>query len=689
MPTTAQFEDSQTLRQEVLAANLRYGSVAEPLRTRAYAQVIVKVLFLAGKGNPLSIDVIQRRCRDLLNDSTPSRSSVEDALALLEKLKMIRVQGQKYQLVSKEWERLKVQIESRRNDVAGALQRHFSRDFDEEVLRRWFDAVAVEFFTHYGDKWVASATKSNVLHAAPAQLEEIVKNTAEAHGLEGSAETLALGFRNFIRSQEPEDVNLKWHYGRAMFAARLMAADLAADPISSKEFVDSTLLIDTNVLLEMCVEHSTFAASWKGVATAFAQYQVQVYYLPETQEEYEAVIESWRDSTLSALSKYGYSVVKNAQDSVIALARKRGVVRVDEFQEMFDELERPRAMLEDVLPIQLMKDTEILDAARQGANDQELVQDIQRVWREQRRYARPKTDARARHDAALTMAVRTMRSKGRNAWVLTKDLTMQDLANRWAGPNDTPMWITLDTVLQVLAVDEDGVGGEAAAFGPLLSLLIAAEVESGANELAYTVEDLEILDSYIRDSEGLPEEEIQELARTIRRRRLAGAQKDDPELRLAIERTFRGIQRRLGTDLEAARQRAAEEARAREEAERGLREQSRRSSRLEERLVKIEADRIFKARMWRLRAILGLVMLFVFWGAWALSNLLLEILALVIGSEGLVNGTVVEVALGLASILFGYVKLIRGMAWPRYVAAKQHLMDEALEQARQSVRELA
>ena len=115
-------------------------------------------------------------------------------------------------------------------------RRHFSRDFEENVLRRWFEATAVAFFTQYGDKWVASATKMSVLRMAPAQLEEIVKKTAKAHGLEGSIETLTLGFRNFIRSQGPEDINLKWHYGRAMFAARLMAADLAADPISFKEF---------------------------------------------------------------------------------------------------------------------------------------------------------------------------------------------------------------------------------------------------------------------------------------------------------------------------------------------------------------------------------------------------------------------------------------------------------------------
>ncbi len=84
------------LREEVLAAHLRYGSVAEPLRTRAYAQLAAKALLLSGAGASLSVDRVRRSISELVGGASPTSQEVDEALKILQQGAVVEPSGRKW-----------------------------------------------------------------------------------------------------------------------------------------------------------------------------------------------------------------------------------------------------------------------------------------------------------------------------------------------------------------------------------------------------------------------------------------------------------------------------------------------------------------------------------------------------------------------------------------------------------------
>lgn len=249
MPNSPTAPTRQFGRAELLAANLRYGVTSEPLRARAYAHVVAKVLLTEDEGNGLKLDRIRKGCRALLGSGLPSRDAIKLALDLLLKHGLVVRRGQSYALDGKARQELVSQITRRRAQVAACLRRHFPGDLDQEALRSWFEDVAVRFFGEYGDRWVAATARRRPIEPPRhVDLRSAVEEASQRHGLRSRLEDLSKGFIEFIRSGDPEDNELLWHYGRSMFSARLMAADLAADPISARELRGATLVLDTNIL---------------------------------------------------------------------------------------------------------------------------------------------------------------------------------------------------------------------------------------------------------------------------------------------------------------------------------------------------------------------------------------------------------------------------------------------------------
>lgn len=173
------------LREEVVASYLRYGAVAQPLRSRAYAQLVAKVLLLDVTGNYLSVEKLRGLVSSLVGGATPSREDVEAALTLLAGQEAAEDRNKKWRLRRKARDVLVAQVGARRDRVSSVLRRHFPGDIEPAVLHRWFDATCVEFFRYYGDRWVHAVTRRTPVCAAgePA-LSSVVVSCAAAHKLD-------------------------------------------------------------------------------------------------------------------------------------------------------------------------------------------------------------------------------------------------------------------------------------------------------------------------------------------------------------------------------------------------------------------------------------------------------------------------------------------------------------------------
>jgi hypothetical protein len=556
MPATA----TEISKQEIIAANLRYGSVAEPLRKRAYAQVVLKALLSGERGAQLKTERIRQNCAAVMVDAAPRRESVETALQfLIEQGQVEQIGAKRYMLKPKEWDALRQQLQVRRSQVRAALTRHFRQDLGDDDLRGWLEVTGAKFFAEFGDRWVASLSRTAEADVSRIDVEELVYVTAVEKGLGAYADDLTFGFLQLLRSPELEDQELLWHYGRAMLAARLMAADLASDPISSREFAESVVLLDTNVLVRMALDRAEHRPGIEGLVSAFRHLTVQAKVIAATKIEYEELISGWRTDTLEKIDRFGVEVVRRADDDSIRAAVERGCTTREDFSQFFDSLVPLNEALPERFEISDVDDESVNEAAGAGASKATLTAEINAIYLDKR--GRRKREVACVHDAALTEAGRAYRSKPQRCWILTMDRTLEALAGRWAGPTGEPLWIALDSLIQILAVEEENSGFNARAFAPLLVQLIGSEVETSS--VSFKLADLKWLELMIANTNELDPHDVVSLCKLIHRKRLAGAERDDPELRLIVERSIQTARTRVSEDLEkarAGRNRAEEQA---------------------------------------------------------------------------------------------------------------------------------
>ena len=656
------------IREQVIAAHLRYSAVAEPLRTRAHAQLLAKVLYLGGEDSYLTMSKMQDGIAALTGGTRPSKKETQAALRYLQDAGLMRDKGEsRFGLRPTEYRRLERQVNAQGDLVAHCLARHFPGEIEQETLTIWFYRVSISFFEQFADRWVASVVGRTRLGAEThTSVIDIADECTVTLGIESHIDNLAEGFVRFLRSHDPEDHQLLQSLAFMAFAARLVAADVGSDPISTAELRDATWLLDTNVLLTIALEGVAFGDPLDALGQAMSMIGSELVYLHPTLVEYRSVVDRWREETLTVLDRFGISPLRESSDPFLKIAIARKCYTPEDFNRFFDELRKPPQSIENRIGVELLDDPDTAQAAMEGEENEKKVLAIRNHWSERR--SRPKSLVTARHDAALAEVVSRWRSSNNKCFVLTTDRTMAELADRWQGPSGTPSWVLLDALVQILAADRAGMAENHVDFSALLAKLIANEVGPVASE--FQIRDLLWLSEIVEQIEAFPDEVVNELAGTIHRKRIAGAPRDDPELRLALERTIQETRETLIIDHDIALKDAAS---ATEQAK----DARARRKRIRHALVEhIKKDLIRKARLKLLRrfvvALLGSVVVGLGVRAvilWALSDFdsRVDLLSVGIGIVGLLF------SLGLTAVKW---------IWPGYREARDTASDEAEHQAR-------
>ena len=194
------------------------------------------------------------------------------------------------------------------------------------------------------------------------------------------------------------------------------------------------------------------------------------------------------------------------------------------------------------------------------------------------------------------------------------------------------------------------------------SVLVADEFE---------IRDLQWLSEIVEQIEAFPDEDVSELARIIHRARMAGAPRNDSELRLALERTIQQARAELITGHDTARR---EEARASVDA----RNERKRREKVREALVeRMTTDLRSKARRRLFRRSVG---------ALVVAGVLgfgMRWLALWAGPELLKSrADLVAVGLGTVGVLGPFGGALAKWIWPRYREERDRAPEDAERQAR-------
>lgn len=326
-------------RDEVLAAHLRYGAVAEPLRLRAYGQIAAKVLLQNPR--PHTLKEVREGLAALTGAGKPTRQDVAEALGFLKDIKVVRVRSgrpDRYELYARARRSLESQVESRRDRLAAVLERNFPGDIPREILRSWFEDASNAFFAQYGDLWVASVAAREPLRRRQFEIPELLTPVIERHGLQDHTSNLLTGFRRFLGSDSSVDHEHLWSLGLAMFAARLVASGVRTDPITTSEIRDSTVILDTNVLLVIALETHRHASSMAALGHVLKRLSCRLVYVHATLDEYNRVVERWAEEAQKALSTFDPYVVRRSKDEYMRTAAARGCLLPHDYANFFQEL---------------------------------------------------------------------------------------------------------------------------------------------------------------------------------------------------------------------------------------------------------------------------------------------------------------------------------------------------------------
>lgn len=541
--------NNNQLLDELVAVHLRYTAVSNPLRTRAMAQLAAKVLYSKKSDEEINAEKIGRGICKILRIPKLSIREVEDALTLLEKINLVVKTGCHWELTEDGKKRLEEDLSRTRSLTNSIIERHFPQTIPQQQIKDWFVDTCIEYFGHYGSYWVASICRTSPYGASiPSSWRGIIPAIAKKHAIDQYDEALTGGFERFIESEDQRDQEYRWNLGQAMFASRLIAARVGSDPITIREIKDSLVFLDTNILLVAALETHRHAKSLALLGKALKTLNMKPVVLPDTKNEYERVVYQSKRETLRVVSRYPKEISERASDNFTRTAIARGCVTTNDFERFFDSVRSmPKGL--DSEKIELCSEQSIINSAIIGAKDRNIQNQVASIWKSLRHNDKP--ESAIIHDSALLKVVEDTISKGKKCLVLTTDHTMSLLSGRRAGPHGLPSWVTLDTLLQILAIDDSGVQIKAENFGPLMTAVLENEAQPSPG--TYTTQDLAWLLDIEERCADLPPEKIKTCTLIVTQARLSGRRRNDPELQLEIQRAFQGNRMDLASEVSMAK----------------------------------------------------------------------------------------------------------------------------------------
>ncbi len=595
----------ENIYRKLVTINLRYGTTAKSLKVLAFANLSVKALFLS-RDFKTTKDIAKEVAR-LIGVRAVSEDLIKSGLEELKDDKKVILQNNKWGLNNKTREEVNRETSSSNKELVSVMNRHFPRNIESNELKLWFNDALVDFFDYNGDEWVQSICKgSQVFPKKMKTLDELLNRSIKVHCLEKNSCELKNSFRGFLVSTHKNDQIFLTNIGFAMFSARLVAADIGADPITLEELKNTTFLVDTNFLFALHLDSHRFASSLQALGQALKVIGAKMQYIYETKQEYGRVLIGRRTETLKLLEVYPSESVTGADDDFISSALARGCKKVEDFERFFASIAQLPKEISGGPKLTLLDDEQILEETDKARKDTALKDSIQK-WRSKLGpfWKHPKTKSALEHDAALIYVAEFENKSGNKVLILTLDRSLQACSAERVGKHEIPRAIYLEGLIQILAANNAGPEFDATNFAPLMSNILLKRCVPP--DTTYSTQDLYWLYGIQKNVAQFNSDKIRTIVLEVKKARLAGKKADNKKLQRTVNRLYQeeiqSTNRKLEASLHRAR-RAEEEAQSKKgkilELESKLQETERKET------IRKARNKLIKALIWRIPATLGL-----------------------------------------------------------------------------------
>lgn len=587
----------QEVRDLVTHLNLKYGEDLYIPKKRAFAQACAKALCILGGGSGHSDDKIKECVKSLLGVRRLGNEPIYAALSGL-RVGGYATRGKRgWKATRQLTEKIALDTsseESRRTRIIEAYWGKIAGIASEEILA-WYIRAAAEVFSEFGRQWLFSISRaSNSFTVSYNDVETVLRRTVKEAELDRYGEDLVDGFHKFMRDTSEDPAKERWHLGRSMFYAQIVAYSQAADPLAVDEFRSTRVILDTNVIVMAILERQIEPGAFKKLIEVLSSLGSPACFVVDTYDEYNRLLDGQRANCMKLWQAYDESVIALLTSDFVVAAHQRGAKDCEDIQRFFEELSDVKQIMYDEFGV-IFEDTQDFEGPLQRGRDDASA--IEKIRSERAESRKPKTMSAGRHDSAISELIDSLRrDSGQKSLMLTMDFTLVNLAKRWKNADGMPFCLSIDSVLQVLAVDGDGPAIPEEMVATLMAQMLRSQIYQDRDfleqdELFLLADQLESTERLDRDTaERLILKSRESLGSTVIARREELAH----QLRIALqEERKRSADGQLHVALDRARR---SEDRAHELQEQARRSDSERDAVLASR--RMELGRRFARQKW-------------------------------------------------------------------------------------------
>ena len=527
---------------------LRLDSSSKSLTKRALAQLIIKIIYSLDS-SPTKDEIVNELSGIL--ETTISNEKIAAAFELLLNENKISELRGRYSIDQNK----KDKIETAYNEFINRQNRIIDKFFNNVSSQRkfvlqWFEDVTIEFFKEYSSEWISDLclTTNGAVKGKHQGIQAILDKATNSNSNLDTKDKdwLKKQYFEFIQSNDTDVFSILWDYGTSCFSSSLIIVNISADPISVDEFKNTKCILDTNILMYLDLEKSKFKESFKSMENIFIDLTISPVYFFITRDEFTNSMGYKKDTVLRVVEKYPQEVISKTDDPFIKTALQRGCVTAKDFERFFGQLMDIPKYLSELLEIKQHDSDDLDDAIRKGQEDDKLKERINTVYKSKRHKDKGKN--KLQHDAGLIAGAEFIRNQEK-CFILSRDFSVKEVALEKPVRNEMPIAIGLDTLINVLAIDNGGTDIDPTNYAPLFANIIKLALIPEHD--VFKVEDLSrILDVQSQISD-LSSDKIIDIAKKLHHNQVIGVPEE--EISLQLTRSFQSAKLELQSDLDKSR----------------------------------------------------------------------------------------------------------------------------------------
>lgn len=527
---------------------LRLDANTSTLTRSAIGQILVKIIY--SLDGLVSKEDIFKAYAQINGIGKTNEQQLEE---ILEELvdKDIKKRSGKYYLSSSKKAKIAKSVDIAENRKEEILDKYFSNVFsDRTLIEEWLQDVTIKFFESFSDEWISDLLTG---HKDVYKSESSIRNMVERRTLNNKKiddrdkKVLPKLFFEFVNDNTGTVNDYLWDYGTSAFAAKLIRNQNGVDSLTIDSFKNSTCILDTNVLLFISL-NSRFKDGIIALENVFSSLNVKVGYLYITQKEYQDKVYNQKSMTMRNLEKFGYDIASIPNDDFTTNAKELQCKTSEDFERFFDEKHKMPKVVHESLPIILLdNDSQLVNVVEEAQHNQNKIDELNGIFHNCTGH--DKRPNALIHDIGLLEGVEYLRKNGKY-FVVSEEVCVNLYSKKRPLSDNLPLSIRIDTLINVLAANNDGDTFNAADYVPLFANIVRSGLIPNKN--TFKQEELYFLYDIDEQVAHLPKEEVEEIVMDMHEMILKGT--GDKELERELKSKITKGKIKVVSDLDSTKQ---------------------------------------------------------------------------------------------------------------------------------------